>query len=179
MESSGNRRDEKMAKQLRPRKRVMANIIVTPKQAESQVTVWPFGTTVFRQLQAIREDDDSGGNFMDPNKGFNIVVKRVGSGKDDTEYTLLPSRTVGPLANMLWIEQQKDLRRLVRIPTEDQQERLLRGEDPKDVWSDRGDEDRRTGAVDEDAVVDKAPATAKAAGRTAEDDLFDDEVDLD
>jgi hypothetical protein len=185
LETSGNARDEKMAKQLRPQKRIMANVIVSPKDVTAKVQIWTFGSKVFQQLKAIREDDDGGGNFLDPIKGFNIVVKRVGTGKDDTTYTLIPSRTVGPLANMDWIENQQDLRRQIRLPNEDQQERLLEGEDPRDVWGDaRSYEGKSKKGSDDDidgaSVIDveETPSTPPGNKRTAEDDLFDDEVEL-
>jgi gp32 DNA binding protein like len=179
LETSGNKRDAGMAKNLRPRKGVLANVVVNPKDETSKVQLWTFGTTVFNQLKSIRENDESGGNFLDPKTGFNIVVKRVGSGKDDTEYTLMPARNQTPLANMAWIDQQRDPRKLIRIPTVEQQERLLAGEDPKDVWGDDdgarpdGDQTQRKG---KGRVIDADSTDGK---RTAEDDLFDDEVDLD
>lgn len=177
LETSGNSRDAKMAQRLRPSKRIAANIIVGPNNPDQKVQVWEFGKTVYDQLKAIREDDAGGGNFLDPMKGFNISVKRVGTGKDDTKYTLTPARDITKLANMEWIEVQRDLRRLVRIPTVDQQKRLLDGEDPRDVWNDSKDDDdqpRRSRKRGDDDAID-----VDDDKRTAEDDLFDDEVDLD
>lgn len=168
LETSGNAKDAAIAKRLRPNKRIMANVILDPKDADQKVSVWAFGKKVYDQLKAIREDDAGGGNFLDPIKGFNISVKRVGTGKDDTNYTLTPAREITQIANMEWIEVQTDLRRLVRIPTREQQQRLLDGDDPRDVWGDSKDNGRRSRS-DEPA----------SDGRTAEDDLFDDEVDLD
>ena len=180
MESSGNARDERASKKLRPSRRMLANVIVTPKDPDSRPVIWGFGKTVYDQLKAIREDDEGGGNFTDPVKGFSIVVTRTGTGKDDTRYTCIPSRNVGPLANMDWIETQTDLNKLVRIPTVEQQQRLFDGEDPRDVWGDskvdraHGSQ-RRRDDLDEDAI----DADSTETKRTAEDDLFDDEVDLD
>ncbi len=177
LETSGNSRDAKQSKALRPQRRVMANVIVTPKDPESSVMIWAFGKRVYDALKAIRTDDENGGNFLDPIKGFNISVNRTGQGKDDTVYTLTPAREVTQLLNMDWIEIQSDLRKLIRIPTVDQQKRLFDGEDPRDVWGDKGDSDdeapRQKKGKDKD-VIDVDPDT-----RTAEDDLFDDEVDLD
>jgi hypothetical protein len=179
LEASGNARSERAARDLRPQKRMMTNIVVNPKDAQSKVQVWAFGRTVYDQLKAIRENDEGGGNFIDPISGFNLGVKRVGTGKDDTKYTIIPSRTASGLVNMEWIDVQTDLRRMIRIPTTEQQARLLEGEDPRDVWSDDAS----------DAKEGRRAASAKQAGdvvdattvetRTAEDDLFEDEVDLD
>jgi hypothetical protein len=181
LEASGNARDERAARQLRPQKRMMANIVVNPKDQNSKPQIWAFGKTVYDQLKAIRENDEGGGNFLDPINGFNLGVKRVGTGKDDTKYTVIPSRTASGLANMDWIDVQTDLRRMIKIPTPEQQARLLDGEDPRDVWSDddgarpSGDQRQRSGGGRKDETV---PADASEV-RTAEDDLFEDEVDLD
>lgn len=187
LEASGNSRDERAAKGLRPQRRMMCNAIVSPKKVEgNKPVIWVFGKTVYDQLKAIRENEEAGGNFLDPVKGFNIVIQRVGTGKEDTKYTLLPSRNQTPLGNMDWIDVQMDLRKLIRLPTVDQQKRLIDGEDPRDVWGDAKSDrahgsDRRvddasdldTGAIDADSTE------VKEKKRTAEDDLFDDEVDLD
>ncbi len=177
MEASGNRRDLDAAKKLGPRKGVLSNIIADPKNTEAAVMIWSFGVTVYNFLKQIREDDANGGNFMSPTaKGFNLVINRVGTTKDDTKYTVMPERNNSALVNMDWIEQQTDLRRLVRLPTTEQQKRLLNGEDPRDVWGD-GDADeapRRSRRQDADQ-----PDVPEGTGRTAEDDMFDDEVDLD
>jgi hypothetical protein len=179
LETSGNARDSKQSKGLRPQRRVMANVIITPKDAESSVMIWAFGKRVYDALKAIRTDDENGGNFLDPVKGFNISVLRAGQGKDDTVYTLTPGREQTQILNMDWIEIQGDLRKLIRIPTVDQQKRLFEGEDPRDVWGDKGgggdeDEHPRQKKAGKSDVIDVDPDT-----RTAEDDLFDDEVDLD
>jgi hypothetical protein len=182
LETSGNARDSKAARKLRPGKRVMANVVINPKDPMSVVSIWGFGKTVYEMLKAIRQDDENGGNFLDPMKGFNIGVTRVGTGKDDTKYTLMPAREQTKLHNMEWLEIQKDLRPLVRIPTVEQQKRLFDGDDPRDVWGE-GDQARRDEA-------DGRPKRVKPAGDvidvdpgastpTAEDDLFDDEADLD
>ena len=103
------------------------------------------------------------------------MVKREGTKKDDTRYSIIPGRGQTPLANMEWIDQQQDLRRLLRIPTVDQQKRLFEGEDPKDVWGDAGDAPAsKPRSRRDEEVIDVDPGK-----RTAEDDLFDDEVDLD
>lgn len=183
LESSGNGRDAQIAKGLRPQKRILANVVVGHGSGENPeeagVSIYAFGASVYNSLKAIREDAENGGNFLHPETGFNIVIKRVGTGKDDTRYTIMPSRQATKLANMDWIDMQPDLRKMVRVPTTDQQERLLAGEDPKDVWGDdsaaapkRASSNKGRGKKDDVIDVD-------AAESTAEDDLFDDELDLD
>lgn len=185
LEATGNARDAAVAKNLRPQKRVLANILIAPNDPEATPVVYGFGNTVYNSLKAIKEDGENGGNFLDPMKGFNIVIKRVGSTKDDTRYTVMPSRQESALPNMQVIEIQQDLRRMVRLPTPDQQKRLLAGENPKDVWGDGGgDEPVRAQAAKPSSSSKTKAAPKKApidvtATETAEDDLFDDEVDVD
>ena len=182
METSGNRKDMDNAKKLRPQKRILANVIVDPAEANQKVSVFTFGKTVYDQLKSIRADDENGGNFLDPVKGFNMVINRVGTGKDDTRYTVIPARGTSQLANMDWLATQRDLRKMIRIPTVDQQQRLIDGEDPRDVWGD-GDgqpyDARSKGPKDANGKDGKDVIDVDDGKRTAEDDLFDDEVDLD
>jgi hypothetical protein len=166
LETSGSRIDVQQARNLRPSKRVMANCVVDPKNAQAEVVIWGFGVKVFNQLLSIRKDEENGGDFTNPAEGFNVVVERKGTGKDDTEYTCIPGRNRGPIANQDWLTNQKDLRKLIKIPTPEQARRLLDGEDPRDVWS---EESRPRGGV-----IDVDPKQ-----RTAEDDVFDDDIDLD
>lgn len=189
LEGSGNARDQRAAKELRPRKSTLANVIINPKKVDgNKPVVWGFGTTVFNMLKSIRENEEAGGNFLDPKKGFTIVVKREGTGKEDTKYTLLPSRTQSELGNMEWIDVQVDCRKLIRVPTVEQQTRLLDGEDPRDVWGDakvdraHGSQRKRDDADDLDTSAIDADSKEKPPGypsQTAESDLFDDEIDLD
>jgi len=180
MENAGNARDGKFAKELKPKKRMMANVIAEPDDSEAAIKILGFGVQIFNQLKAIREDGEAGGNFMDPVNGFVININRVGQ-KLDTEYTCIPVRQQTPLANMDWIEQQGDLRKLIRIPTVDQQKRLFDGEDAKDVWAEPkgGDEDEPAPRSSKPASSKKDVIDVKPGKRTAEDDMFDDEVELD
>lgn len=177
--ATGNKRDAKQAEDLHPQRRVLANIIVGPKDPNAKVKIWGFGKTVYQMLKQIRENEEAGGNFLDPKRGFNLSVTRVGTTKETTKYTVAASRQTSALANMDWINQQVDLKTKIRLPTLEQQHRLLEGEDPRDVWADddsarddsRGSRSRRR---DED-VID-ADGVER---RSAEDDAFDDEVDVD
>ena len=177
LETAGNSKDTKQAKKLRAQRRVGANVIVTPKDPTSKVSIWWFGKRVYGQLKGFREDVENGGNFLDPLKGYDISVTRVGTGKDDTVYTLVLARNQTQLLNMGWITAQTDLRKFIRIPTVEQQKRLLDGEDPRDVWNDGNEPQRPAASSDLDDDLDGTPV--KGSGRTAEDDLYDDEVDLD
>lgn len=172
LEASGSQRDAAAARDLRPSRRMFANIVVNPSEAGAKISLWGFGKTVYDQLRAIKEDDENGGDFLNPKTGFDISVRRKGTGKTDTEYHLQAARQSTPLANPDWLSALPDLRKLIKVPTEEQQRRLLDGEDPKDVWADSERKPRREAAMSGD-VIDVDPG-----GRTAEDDLFDDEVEV-
>lgn len=178
LESSSNARDRRAADGLKPNKRVMANVVVNPKDARSSVQVWTFGKQVYDQLRAIRENPDAGGNFLDPHRGFNLSVRRTGVDLS-TKYAISAARESTPLANMEWLEIQTDLRRLVRIPSVQQQERLFDGEDPRDVWGSDDDDARPAPSQTRRATRDDVIDTQADERNTAEDDLFDDEVDVD
>lgn len=188
LERSGSRRDTDTAKKLRPQKSVLANIIADPGNKDAAPLVFSFGKKIHEALKQIRSDTENGGDFMHPDKGFCIVINRKGTGKDDTEYTVAASRNTNKLANMAWIEEQVDCRRLIRIPTVDQQNRLLAGEDPRDVWSDDGDgAPRRRRGGEDDGLGGKSRDDIEDAelvddGPNVADDLDGDDdihVDLD
>lgn len=135
---SGNQADRERAYELFPSRRVFANII-DRKDPEAGPKVFAFGKTIHEALIAIRKDEDAGGDFTNPEDGFDIVIEREGSGQTDTKYKVLPSRKQSPLGDMSWIEQQHDLERLAQIRTAEEMSKALLGEDadekpaPKDV----------------------------------------------
>lgn len=174
LETTGNRKDSKIAETLRPKRSVMANVVVGKEPPpETPPVIWGFGKTVFDAIKLIRQDEEDGGNFLDPVKGFPLIVTRTGQ-MLDTKYTVGAARQRAcQLANMEWIDIQTDLRKMVRIPTVDQQKRLLAGEDPRDVWA----EDTGPGEGRPAAKAKTVDVTPK--GRTAEDDLYDSDVDVD
>jgi hypothetical protein len=82
---------------------------------EESIKVIAFGKMIHNQLKALRKSTRAGGDFTDPtDKGFDVVIVREGTGKDDTKYTVHPDRHNSPLhpepdvCNYL-IENQPDL----------------------------------------------------------------------
>jgi hypothetical protein len=60
-----------------------------------------------------------GGDFTHPEKGYDIKIKRKGTGKNDTEYKVYPMKA-GPLGDLTWIDKQVDLTRFGEVkPLED------------------------------------------------------------
>lgn len=105
-------------------KRFAANLrvyacVVNRHSPEPVVKVYAFGKQVFDQLKAIRKSPRLGGDFTNPSEtGFDIVIIRVGTGQNDTKYTVSADRSPSPLHPdpafaQLLIDNQPDLDSLV------------------------------------------------------------------
>jgi hypothetical protein len=160
---SGNPADRDRAYELFPSRRVFANVI-DRKDPEAGPKVLAFGKTVHEALIAIRKDDDAGGDFTNPNDGFDIIIEREGTGATDTKYKVLPSRKQSPLGDLDWIEKQHDLERMAQIRSAEEIAKILSGE---------GDDAGRKPPKD---VTPKPPRASKSS-RSAEDDIEDAEVE--
>lgn len=127
MRASGNPNEVTAARDMSPKTRVFANI-VDRANPEAGVRVFAFGKQVYEQLLAIRTNKEAGGNFVDPGpEGFDIVVQKTGSTKNDTEYKVLPHRKNGPLGNDEYLEQIGDLSRYSIVESHDDIMRKLTG----------------------------------------------------
>lgn len=107
---TGNPADSELANRLTPRRRVFANVI-DRKEPDRGVQIAAFGKQIHEQLVGLRRDPDAGGDFTDPQGGFDIVIERTGTGRLDTEYKVYAARRQSPLGNPDWIEQQFGLQR--------------------------------------------------------------------
>lgn len=116
LKRSGNPADHERAKDWFPRKRIYSYVI---DRAEPDVgpKVFAFGKKIWDQVKEIREDEDFGGDFTDPEGGFDIVIKRKGTTKNDTDYRAKATRQ-SPLGNGAWLEQIQSLNRFGKILTE-------------------------------------------------------------
>lgn len=152
-----NSKDEARARKLRARPRFYMNVIVRGEE-ELGVRVAVFGKQINDQLVEIRQDVDEGGNYAHPVTGFDLIVRRKGTGQNDTEYTVTASKTRPKVlhedATVMneWIEGQNDLERYARVFTLSQQEAKLRGEDIDDEEDDEEKKPtkRASKSVDED-----------------------------
>ncbi len=153
---TGNQADRDRAQELRPRMRAYM-CIIDRKAPEKGVQVFGTGKTVVDAMIKIRKDEDIGGNFTDPVKGFDLIIERVGTGKNDTEYSTFPSKAVtqlcqpGELDDLL--ASAPDLGRYVRVKSVDEIKGMLSGET-------------------DDAAVDVGKGSTK--GRSAQDDIEQD-----
>lgn len=159
--ASGNPADAELGKDLNAKRQVYMNIIL---RADEERGVLPYacGKSVHDQLLALRTENDA--SFCDPINGFDVTLKRVGKGMNDTKYNLFPSRENSPLhpdesVMAAWLSAAHDLDRYARLPTEEEMLKKLSG--------------------DEDDAPPRAAATRAPVGprtprrRTAADDAID------
>lgn len=155
---SGSPVDRKAADEYKPKMQVFANVI-DRRNPESGPKVLQFGIGIQRDLIAIRKDEDIGGDYTDPEKGFDILIERTGTGKDDTKYKVFPTKTQKPLGNPDWIAAQHDLEKFARVRGPEEIEKMLAG----------------VGDSSEDEGSTKA--SRPKPKRTADDDVTDTEDD--
>lgn len=136
LRSSTQEIDQKRAEKFAPKRRCLANVIDRAHPDEGP-KVFAFGVTIERELQTLMEDEDRGGMFLDPLKGYDVCVVREGSGQMDTKYTTFPANKgrVCPVSEEAkemneWLETQNNLERFVKVYSDADQQRLMNGEKP-------------------------------------------------
>lgn len=169
LRASGNPQDREAAYDMSAKLRVYLNVI-DRKNPGAGPQILPVGKQIYEQLLTIRKDEDAGGNYIDPENGFDIVIERVGTGKNDTTYTVNPSRKTTPLHTdsevaSSWIENQANLERFDRVRTYDDLMKSLGG-------GSGGGGGPRTAPRAQPAKADAEYIPPKAkAGKTADADL--------
>lgn len=131
LKATGNPADADLASGLFARRRVFANVI-DRANPEKGPRIVGFGKTVHEQLVALRTDEDAGGDYTHPIEGFDIIIERVGTSKNDTKYTVRPARQTSQLASTEeqidnWISIQHNLDQFTRIPSKDELARMFSG----------------------------------------------------
>lgn len=175
LRSSGKARDRNRAKELYAKRRVFANVI-DRNDEETGPKILGFGKSVHEQLVELRRDPDAGGDFTHPEEGYDIVIERKGSGKNDTKYKVRPGRT-RPLGNLEWIMIQADLSSVAKVPTiEEIKELFNRGDDSEDEQADEEASDANEDVIDtklaDEDDEDERPAKG-SKGRNVSDDFED------
>jgi hypothetical protein len=133
------------------------------------VQILTLGVSVYRQLASIRKDVDSGGDFCDPSaKGFDIIIDRVGTTKNDTEYYVRPDNKRTALGNMDWYENQYDLSVYCKVKTIAEIRSMMAGEDSAEEEEEEDKRPRRD---------DDQHRPVQRSRRTAQDDISQDEED--
>ena len=169
--ATGNEAHEKKGKKLLPQRRCYAAVINRSAPEQGPI-IFAFGRMVEQQLIELRQDNDEGGDFVDPIEGFDISITRTGTGQFDTRYVVRAGKRV-PLTEDTeqmheWIEGQPNLEKWCKVLSDEEIDAILRGEDPRDAKRRRDDDDE-----DEPR---RLPASSQRRGRV-EDDM--DEVDDD
>lgn len=123
LKTTGNPADFDRAKDLFARRRIYANVI-DRADPEAGPKVFAFGKKIWEQIKGLRTDEDVGGDFTHPEEGFDIIVNRTGSTKNDTSYNVIPGRT-SELGNLEWIGAQQPVERFAQVLSEEKiRERL-------------------------------------------------------
>ena len=122
LKSTGNQADYSDAEGLYPRKRNFA-IAINRKEPEMGPQILAFGKTVLDALVDLRTDEDVGGDFTDPDSGFDIIIKKKGSGLK-TEYTVAAGPK-GPLSEdpdeaEAWLDSMPNLTHQLRVLSDEE-----------------------------------------------------------
>lgn len=150
--------DREQAFGLRPRLRVYANIIDRSAPDKGPL-VWGFGKTIYEQLRALRADPDIGDFFRTDASGFDIIVERKGTTKNDTEYHVRPSTKSVALGDLGVLDVQHDIGRFAEVLSYADILAKLKGEKPK------GDLPATTTGGVAQGLPAPTPASAAAASR--------------
>lgn len=122
LDRSGNPMDKKLASQLYPKRRVYCNVI-DRKSPESGIQTWSFGKTIHDVLNGYRNDPEEPCDFTHPINGYDIVINRKGTGKNDTEYRVTLAIKPTQLADTIeeindLITNQQSLEKYVSLPSD-------------------------------------------------------------
>jgi hypothetical protein len=98
--------DVERSRRLSAKRRYLMNIIDLD-DLESGVQVFPAGREVLRQLLTYFVDPDWG-DLTDPDKGYDIVIEKAGSGLQ-TSYTVRPRKNSTPIPDKSLLEKVEDL----------------------------------------------------------------------
>jgi hypothetical protein len=124
LKRTGNPIDRDKAWGFYPKLRVYANVI--DRENPGTPRILAFGKTIWDGLKRIRRDKDEGGDFTNPNAdGFDVIITREGSGKNDTRYSVRPARTdtaLAPSENEVEgiVSDQWDLTKYSSVPSLDE-----------------------------------------------------------
>lgn len=89
---SANPHDRERGQKIAANLRVYA-AVVQRNDPDMVPKVLSFGKQIFDQLKAIRKNPRLGGDFTNPTEqGFDIIISRAGTGKNDTKYVVSADR---------------------------------------------------------------------------------------
>lgn len=165
LRSSPNATDQELAKDFGARRRVFVNVIDRKEEAKGP-KVMGIGKQVHEQMLALRTDEDAGGDWSHPVDGFDLIITRTGTGKNDTKYDVKAARNLTPLADsddqmQEWIDTQEDLGKFAKLGDNTETRAMLGG----------------GGGSGGAAKPRQVNANARPRGRRVEDDAIDAEIE--
>ena len=129
LRASQHRLDQDKARDLVAKTRYYCEVIDRADEA-SGWKVWEFGPRMMEDLNTLRRNKRGGGNFTDPETGFDLIITRVGTGAQDTRYNLAADRNSSPFGDMSLLapDQRPDMSYFTRQVTEVEIESGLQGD---------------------------------------------------
>jgi len=179
---SGKKEDKELAKQLWPKMRCYAPIIVRGREDEG-VQVWSFGKFVYTRLLEMIVDPDIG-DITDPKNGFDLKVKLVQKGASTKYFDTIvdAARSSSPLADNKdkikeLLDSVPDIDANFKKPTyDDLKQKLQRWLDAESVDASDGEEKSSSVATVDDltALENEIKASKKPAAKKAKSTDDDD-----
>lgn len=139
LRSNGNPMDRDAGYDMMAKRKVFMQV-VDRKAPEKGVQIQPITKTVHEKLIEYGEDEDDPCDFSHPIEGYDIIISRKGSGRDDTKYSCKIVTKPSPLAGSQEkpdiekineiILAQKDMARHKSLPSDEDILKALSGENP-------------------------------------------------
>lgn len=119
---SGDKAERDKGYNMSPTRRGLVAAIDRTDPDRGPVIVDLPGTKVYDPLVSMRQDQRGGGDFTHPVQGFDMIIKRGGTGKKNTGYEVLADRNNSQLADTVeqmneWILGQPDLSKYMQVPS--------------------------------------------------------------
>lgn len=87
MKATGNPADIELAEKMAAKEHILVNAIrLDVEPAKMEILQIPMG--VYKDLNKILRDRNDGFDFTNPTNGKSVIIERVGTGKNDTEYSV-------------------------------------------------------------------------------------------
>jgi len=102
LKRTGLKEDKDRADDMRAQFDIYANA-VNLEEDDPKVIVLRVPQGVYKTLAGLLKDGVAGGDFTHPDKGYNIVITKTGSGRNDTEYDAVPARNSSAIMNRAWL----------------------------------------------------------------------------
>jgi hypothetical protein len=114
--------------------RILANVIDLQNPAlgvlVAEYAPGIYGDILTLMLGSGPDDDTALGDISHPDRGYNMVIDREGTGKTDTRYKVRFSKAPSPIADRSWLGALNDLSTVYPRRTPDEIAAILAGEDP-------------------------------------------------